>query len=407
MVRRMPKSISEVSKTHFPTKLFLEWLQRECDRNGGTLPGFNKTIAAKVMGFDSGQQSRNGMFRGQIQSRIDFACYVNNLPPIGLASTEPFERGWQGNDWVVPTKDMGRAARARKWSKADFSNLQGTLAKLSLHGGTLWEKEGESSSAKIKRWAYSFASPGESRELAKVKSRWTRDELILTLHFYLHNRQAMPTKNSALLGELSRLINQMSPDRGSTHYRDAADVYMKLMNFQEIDLIYTADDRRPLSQERKDDQEVWDMFAARIAYLDGVVASLSAIIEVGRLDVAVDGSDEPEIEDCEEGRLLTRMHRYRERNRKLVADFKALSLKKHGRLHCGGCDGDFAIKYGAMSDRLIDVHHTKPIHTMMPGDRTDPSDLVLLCVSCHRAVHSEKQWLSVNELRRRLGKTLS
>jgi predicted HNH restriction endonuclease len=400
----MPNLKKEDATTHAVTKLFINWLQAGCMRNRGRLPGFNKTIAAEVMGFDSNQQSRNGMFRGQIQSRIDYACYVNKFPPIGLASNEPFERGWQAEDWVVPTKDMGRAAKARKWSDSDFVKLKRTLAGLLLHGGALWAKESASSLDKIKLWAYSFVPVGKSQKPAKVNPRWTRDELMLALHLYLHNRQSPPGKGSAAVAELSQLLNRMNPASAAENYRNAAGVYMKLMNFRSIDPVFTAEGKRDLSQGSKDDQVVWDLFAHRLPHLDSAVASLKAIIDGERADSAIDEPDEPEIQDCEEGRIFTRLHRYRERNRKLVADFKALSLKKHGQLRCGGCDTDFAIKYGAMADRLVDVHHTKPIYTMKPGDKTDPKDLVLLCVSCHRAVHSEKQWLSVAELRRRLGK---
>jgi 5-methylcytosine-specific restriction protein A len=266
----------------------------------------------------------------------------------------------------------------------------------------LWEKESESSLDKIKQWAYSFASSGG----AKAKPKWTRDALILALHLYLHNRKSPPGASSAAVADLSRLLNQMDPTSAASNYPNAADVYMKLMNFRDIDPAHTPGGKRGPSQGSKDDQAVWDLFAHRLPHLDSAVASLTAILGGESANSGIDEPDEPEIEDCEEGRIFTRLHRFRERNRKLVADFKAWSLKKHGQLLCCGCDMDFAIKYGAMADRLIDVHHTRPIHAMKPGDKTAPDDLVLLCVSCHRAVHSERQWLSVDELRLRLGKPL-
>ncbi|MGX9221441.1 HNH endonuclease [Massilia varians] len=407
----MPVSKSE-AKTHAPTKRFIEWLRAECAWNNGKLPAFDKTIAARKMGFDEEQQRENGLFRGQIQSRIDFACYLNNFPPLGQASDEPFPWG-EGREAEAVAKNFRQAARERTWTEDDFAKLKDTLAKLGPSGKTLWANEAKSCSDKIRRWEASFQVssgveiwpfPATLPKPTGTNPKWTRDELMLALHLYLHNRQSPPGKNSAPVAELSQLLNQMNPASGTTNYRNSAGVYMKLMNFRGIDPVYTAEGKRGLSQGSKDDQVVWDLFAHRLPHLDTAVASLKAIVAGERADSGIDEPDEPEIEDCEEGRVFTRLHRFRERNRKLVADFKARSLKHHGELRCGGCDTDFAVKYGAMAERLIDVHHTKPIHTMKPGDKTDPKDLVLLCVSCHRAVHSERQWLSVDELRRRLGK---
>ncbi|WP_436296613.1 HNH endonuclease [Variovorax sp. LjRoot175] len=92
------------------------------------------------------------------------------------------------------------------------------------------------------------------------------------------------------------------------------------------------------------------------------------------------------------------MHRVRERSRKLVEQAKKLALKKHGRLFCEACKFDFADRYGAIGQGLIDVHHTKPVHTLAEGDRTSVEDLALLCANCHRVVHSSRKWLSVAEV---------
>jgi predicted RNA binding protein YcfA (HicA-like mRNA interferase family) len=47
-----------------------------------------------------------------------------------------------------------------------------------------------------------------------------------------------------------------------------------------------------------------------------------------------------------EGRILTRIHRVRERNRALVEKKKQQVLKSEGRLACEGCGFDFACTYG-------------------------------------------------------------
>ncbi|WP_242553951.1 HNH endonuclease [Pseudomonas protegens] len=50
---------------------------------------------------------------------------------------------------------------------------------------------------------------------------------------------------------------------------------------------------------------------------------------------------------------------------------------------------------------MIDVHHSKPLHTLQPGDKTKLADLALLCANCHRVVHSQRKWLSVAEVKER------
>lgn len=235
--------------------------------------------------------------------------------------------------------------------------------------------------------------------------KWSQDELMLALHLYLHNRQSPPGKSSAKVAELSQLLGTMANKSAvTTTFRNAAGVYMKLMNFRGIDPLFTAAGKKGLTQGSKDDQVVWNLYANHLDYLDGLVAKIRAAVDIDVAETGISDDDEPEIEDCEEGRVFTRMHRFRERNRKLAAAFKLQYRKRHGKLECAGCDLDFADKYGSIADRIVDVHHTKPVHTLKPGDKTSPKDLVLLCASCHRAVHAQKHWLNVAELRQQLGK---
>jgi len=107
-------------------------------------------------------------------------------------------------------------------------------------------------------------------------------------------------------------------------------------------------------------------------------------IDIHRDDYDLAGTDDPGIVDAAEGRVLTRVHRVRERSRKLVEQAKALALKKHGRLACEACGFEFAEKYGPAGKGIIEVHHTKPVHTLVEGDRTRTEDLALLCANCHR-----------------------
>ncbi len=74
-------------------------------------------------------------------------------------------------------------------------------------------------------------------------------------------------------------------------------------------------------------------------------------------------------------------------------------MKQHGHLFCEACGFDFSVKYGPTAKGVIDVHHTKPVHTLTQGDTTKLEDLALLCANCHRVVHSSRKWLTVEQVK--------
>ncbi|MCP9787438.1 hypothetical protein KBY99_00385 [Cyanobium sp. Maggiore-St4-Cus] len=47
---------------------------------------------------------------------------------------------------------------------------------------------------------------------------------------------------------------------------------------------------------------------------------------------------------------------------------------------------------------FAECHRIKPISTLLYGERTRTSDLVIVCVNCHGMLHCGKNWLSVVEL---------
>jgi predicted HNH restriction endonuclease len=303
---------------------------------------------------------------------------------------------------------MTYVVRNRQWTAGDFDRLEQTLSLLRPSAAKLWQDEIKENPQKIKDWAFGFVRPGVSVQAEPVVKRnpdWSRDELILAFRLYMRHRPTVPAKSGVEVARLSRLLRHMAQrSTRSSSYRNTDGVYMKLMNFRSIDPEYTTKEKVVLKNNGKDELRVWALYANNLPALEAAADAIEAAIDAPASETGIDDEDEDDIEECEEGRILTRLHRYRERNRKLVALFKERAKKAKGRLECAGCDFDFAVKYGVMAERLVDVHHTRPVHTMKPGDKTDPKDLALLCVSCHRAVHSERQWLSVDELRRRLNK---
>jgi 5-methylcytosine-specific restriction protein A len=102
--------------------------------------------------------------------------------------------------------------------------------------------------------------------------------------------------------------------------------------------------------------------------------------------------------DAQEGRLLTVLHRRRERSRKLVEEKKAKVLRAQQRLACEVCGFDFARTYGKRGEGFIECHHTLPVSESL-GVKTSLKDLALVCANCHRMVHAQRPWLTLDELR--------
>jgi hypothetical protein len=78
-----------------------------------------------------------------------------------------------------------------------------------------------------------------------------------------------------------------------------------------------------------------------------------------------------------------------------IAQFKALN---GGKLVCEACSFSFEERYGEYAKDVIDVHHTRPLGTLLPNTMTKLSDLMLLCSNCHRVVHRRKKPLTPDEL---------
>jgi 5-methylcytosine-specific restriction protein A len=178
---------------------------------------------------------------------------------------------------------------------------------------------------------------------------------------------------------------------------------MKLMNFRRFDPVYRAQGKTGLTRGNKLEEAVWNDFAADP---DRLTKTASAI--VANLDDEADTNYAHEvsgIEEAEEGRVLTRAHLVRERSRKLVEAKKAERLRATGKLICEACDLDFKQRYGQRGPCFIEVHHSLPVHQLLPGTKTKLADLHLLCANCHRMIHARRPWLSMAELKACLDST--
>lgn len=227
---------------------------------------------------------------------------------------------------------------------------------------------------------------------------WTRDELLLALDLYLRRRPHLPGAEDRDIQQLSTLLNSLPihtvrPDL--ERFRNPNGVALKLANFAALDPQYPGVGMR--SGGRLDAQ-VWDRFAARPDDLARITAAIR-----GAAVSLQSGAPEPNDDDfeAEEGRLLTRLHRHRERNASLIRRKKEAVSRAHGRLVCEVCGFDFAITYGDLGAGFIEAHHILPLAAAGPAT-TRLADLALVCSNCHRMLHRAEPWMTPEELSQRL-----
>jgi 5-methylcytosine-specific restriction protein A len=240
---------------------------------------------------------------------------------------------------------------------------------------------------------------GEINGLQLKKTRnpaWVRDEVILALDLYFrHNPSRINAGHSEVI-KLSDLLQKLplhdlrtaGPD-----FRNPNGVYMKMGNFLSLDPSYAG---KGLASVSKLDREVWDEFARDRQRLEATANAIRNNYQL--IDMPV-GQEEEQDEEFAEGRVLTRLHHLRERNRSLVKKKKERVLKDTGKLLCEVCNFDFAATYGELGVGFAECHHTKPLSTLQPNDTTKLSDLAIVCANCHRMLHQGEKLIGIQELR--------
>jgi len=225
------------------------------------------------------------------------------------------------------------------------------------------------------------------------KDAWLRDEVILALDLYRREGRSPPP---AAIAEVSEQLRGIPIERhlvARSTFRNLSSVRLKVANFVALDPdATTAGMRRGSQLDAKVFQEFWPEPSWLAETADAIRANLTALSPV-------DADAYDDIEDAPEGRILTRVHRVRERNAKLRRKKKALTMEKTGRLECEVCDFDFSAAYGERGRGFIECHHMVPLRDLKPGARTRLEDLALLCANCHRMIHVRSPWLSLSQLR--------
>jgi predicted HNH restriction endonuclease len=95
--------------------------------------------------------------------------------------------------------------------------------------------------------------------------------------------------------------------------------------------------------------------------------------------------DEDNIEGVE-GAKKTKLVNVYER----IPALRAKAIQIHG-LKCEVCKFNFYEKYGLHGKDFIEVHHLKPLHSLVDPALINPAtDMTVLCANCHRMIHRKK-----------------
>lgn len=226
---------------------------------------------------------------------------------------------------------------------------------------------------------------------------WSRDEIIIALDLYFRTYPRIPEKTSPEVEEVSSLLRRVQlmidPDM-SADYRNTNSVYLKMMNFHAFN---PAHEGAGMPSGSRLDREMVLHYHPRQEILHRTAAKIRKMIELG-LEVPPPNLLVT-LEEPMEGKLLTMLHKYRERDRRIVKRKKEQVMDEFHRLVCESCEFDFERAYRARGKGFIECHHKTPLSETDVGRKTKLEDLALVCSNCHRMIHRNRPWLTVDQVR--------
>ena len=235
--------------------------------------------------------------------------------------------------------------------------------------------------------------------------KWHRDEIILALALYFDdNLGSIDAKNPQII-DLSKLLNKLpifllKPNEEK--FRNPNGVTLKLSNFKAIDKNYLGKGMQSYSKLEK---EVFEEFVINKEKLKAIASEIRKTIENPILAANISKIEEDEnseIDAVKEGQVLYKLHKVRERDKKIVTAKKQQVLKEKGVLRCEACGFDFKKTYGDLGEGFIECHHLTPLSNFISAKETTLEDLALLCSNCHRMIHKDLSISSINQFRTRL-----
>jgi 5-methylcytosine-specific restriction protein A len=233
---------------------------------------------------------------------------------------------------------------------------------------------------------------------------WHRDEIILALDLYFDKNLGPMSPGNPKIIALSELLNRLpifdiKPDQQT--FRNPTGVNMKLSNFKALDPNYQG---KGMEGYSKLDKEVFEEFNFDVNRLNQIANDIRQILnnpELSNEVSKIENDETSETDSVKEGQVLYKLHKVRERNRKIVEAKKRKVLKDKGELKCEACSFDFEKIYGGMGKGYIECHHLTPLSNFQVNKDTRLDDLALLCSNCHRMIHRDFNVSSIEEFKRK------
>lgn len=221
---------------------------------------------------------------------------------------------------------------------------------------------------------------------------WMREEVILALDLYWQHDGIAPRAECRKLSTFLRAlpIDEELAD-SNPKFRGPRSVENKLYNLQYL----ATNGAHGRANGGQIDRDVWDEFGndvVAVAAAPDEVRTAFADLASGA-DAGIGSLDDYE---ANEGSVVVKTHRTRERDRTITQKKRDAVQTATGALACEACGFDSAERYGVTG--IIECHHLKAVSELTPGEKTKLSDLRLLCPNCHRLVHSRRPWLTWDQL---------
>jgi len=208
---------------------------------------------------------------------------------------------------------------------------------------------------------------------------WSRDETILALNLYFEGGRYVPGPSDVRVVGLSEVLRRLPVHvtaKKTDTFRNPDGVAFKLQNLHNVAT------GRGLANVSRMDRLIWSEFGGR---QDVVKQLAEAILRGARELQLAEKSEEEEEVVFAEGRLLTRLHKQRERARGLRRRILKARFAR-GALTCDMCSRQSAALNQRIADAAFEIHHVIPLSSAQER-ATRLSELALLCASCHRILH--------------------
>jgi 5-methylcytosine-specific restriction protein A len=234
--------------------------------------------------------------------------------------------------------------------------------------------------------------------------KWHRDEIILALDLYFDKDLGPIDPLNPKIIALSELLNKLpifdyKPDQKT--FRNPNGVSLKLSNFKALDPNYEG---KGMKGHSILDNKVFQEFSSDIQLLHQIAIKIKEVSDNRKLSneiYKIENDETSETNSVKEGQVLYKLHKLRERNRKIIEAKKNKVLNEGKKLECEACEFDFGKTYGKLGEGYIECHHLIPLSNFQVNKETTLDDLALLCSNCHRMIHKDLSIKTIEEFKSR------